>query len=167
MVWEALLCVSIKIVVLMSPSVRNRCCCGNPAIGAESMLKDRASWCTDSITKTSPNPLNVLQQVDIKGLMWSYHLCIFTTFIALWHEKHKCFSRITSLHWLPHPCLPDRIGGTCLPLSLPPCRVTPTFLPYKAKKQNVGNLDFICHFEDETLFFNLNIQCYILYFMTP
>lgn len=68
MVCKALLCVSIKIVLLMRPSVRNRWCGGNPAIGAKSTAKDKALWHIGSVPKTSLNPLNILQQVGIKGL---------------------------------------------------------------------------------------------------
>lgn len=53
----------------MRPSVRNRWCGGNSAIGAKSTVKDKAPWHTESVTKTGPNPLNILQQLGIKGLI--------------------------------------------------------------------------------------------------
>lgn len=53
----------------MRPSVRNRWCGGNPAIGTKSTVKDKAPWHIESITKISLNPLNILQQLGIKGLI--------------------------------------------------------------------------------------------------
>lgn len=47
----------------------------------------RAPWYIESIPKTSPNTLNILQQAGIKGLIWSYSW--FFYYLTLWHSGIK------------------------------------------------------------------------------
>ena len=120
-----------------------------------------------SITKASLNPLNILQRVGIKGLIWSQHLYFY--YLPLQHCGIKTTDAFQYLFCLLAPAPPisrQHQRLTCLILDHS-AELHSCFYP-RGPRNSVGKLKFfkkIRDFEDET-FFNLTVQYYILHFMS-